>query len=85
MWHEVNDAVGDAFGSLEGRRIPSVMLRSWLYDIIVCAIVCEILGEKDLVASLEKIMQRWKTGQYLIGFDTRETPLKAVVIVNDLS
>ena len=41
--------------------------------------------KKDLVASLEKIMQRWKTGQYLIGFDTRETPLKAVVIVNDLS
>ncbi|GEM_PF-6857628 len=81
--HAVNDAVGNAFGPVVGGRVPSVMLRAWLYEIIVDAIVCELLGEHELFAALEKILQRWRNGNYLIGFDTTETSPKAVIIVAD--
>ena len=81
--HNINDAVGSAFGPVIGQRIPSTMLRSWLYGLLVGTIALIIAGDHEKVAQLEKILQRWKRGNYLIGFDTSGPNPKAVVIVAD--
>jgi len=83
LFHEANDAVGDAFGSVAGPPVPDVMLRAWLYDLLVAAIVCVVADELELAVQIEKVLRRWKQGHYLIGFDTKQQHPVAVVIVAD--
>ena len=83
LFHEANDAVGDAFGSVVGPPVPDVMLRAWLYDLLVAAIVCVAADELELAAQITKVLRRWKQGHYLIGFDVSQPSPVAVVIVAD--
>ncbi|MEK7500294.1 MAG: hypothetical protein AAB649_06890, partial [Patescibacteria group bacterium] len=83
LLHNINDAVGNAFGPIIGRQVPSVMLRSWLYGLLVNTIAFVIAGDQETVTQLEKVLQRWQRGNYLIGFDTTEATPVAVVIVDN--
>jgi hypothetical protein len=80
---EVNDAIGQAFGQLMSNgRGPRVMLRVWLYDLLVKALLCSLTQHADL-ARIQKVLRRWKQGQYLIGLGTLDGVATALVVVDD--
>ncbi|MDO8584169.1 MAG: hypothetical protein Q7R83_03255 [bacterium] len=64
---EVNDAIGDAFGSIMGPPVPPVMLRSWLYGLFVAYIIFLLSNNEEMASAVESVIGFWYAGNYLIG------------------
>jgi hypothetical protein len=80
--HRVKDAVGNAFGPvITTRSIPSQMLRAWLYQLLVDAIVRILMDDNEIIVQLQTILELWRQGCYLIGFRVEEGKSSVAIVI----